>query len=45
MGGILTKIGVISLTLISLLILGKAANLVDRDEVSKTYKFEDDDDD
>lgn len=45
MGGILSKIGVISITLVSLFVVGKAANLVDRGEVSKTYTFDEEDDD
>ena len=35
----------ISITLVSLFLLGKAANLVDRCEVSKTYTFDEEDDD
>lgn len=44
MDGIFSKIGIISLALISLYILGKLSNLIDRDAVPKTYKFEEDDD-
>ncbi|HEY9063167.1 MAG TPA: hypothetical protein VIO64_22120 [Pseudobacteroides sp.] len=45
MGGILSKIGIISLALVSLYILSKVFNKIDRDEISKTYKFEEYDDD